>query len=275
MNKQMLRITIIILFVSVQLIGIATAVRYIASIEKGSLESPITGGSDISTVIELFIYILAVTLIIIITIKLFKKMLLLLEALAVFFMSDIVFELLFPFVVFNVIPIGTVMAILLTAAKMLKPNILTQNTALIFSTAGAGAIIGISFSPLAIVFFMLLLSAYDFISVFYTKHMVYMAKAMTERPTAFTASLPTAVGKGKRKAYAYQLGGGDLVVPLTLAVSSLIHYGPKAAYFVMVFSLFGLLLLFEFVMGKKGKALPALPPISAAACLGLLISTLI
>jgi presenilin-like A22 family membrane protease len=99
-----------------------------------------------------------------------------------------------------------------------------------------------------------------------------MAKAITERPTAFTAAIPC---KTKKFSHTFQLGGGDLAIPLVFAVSVLNTHGFWSMFFTLAGALTALLLLFAYVFRKPGKALPALPPISAGACLGFALSLIL
>src|SRR3989338_4603794 len=107
--------------------------------------------------------------------------------------------------------IGIAFAILLTASRIvLSENLLLRNAASIIAIIGAGALLGVSLGVVPVIVFVILLSAYDFIAVFKTKHMVTLAKAMTKKNLAFTIALPT-------KEHKFELGTGDLVVPLVFA----------------------------------------------------------
>ena len=155
---------------------------------------------------------------------------------------------------------------------MRKPTILSQNVALIFAVSGAGAIIGGSLGVLPVIILLLALSVYDFISVFWTKHMVYLAKAITEKPRAFTAAVPC---KTKKYSHVFQLGGGDLVMPLILAVSVMGRFSLSHALLTSFGGFLALAAVFSYVLKRPGQALPALPPISMGACLGFAVSVLL
>lgn len=268
MDEKRVMLLLIALFLSVQALGI-----YVGSQLISAGISVVENPEDVSTSGLLFVYILATTALVILIIKYKKWLLRVLEAFAIFFASDVVFE------TFIGAP-GLVLAAALTAYKVLRPSLVSQNLALIFSVAGAGAVLGASLGIMPVIVFMLLLATYDFISVFVTKHMVYMAKEITKTPMAFTAALPYApspaeakrLGKegAAKKAHVFQLGGGDLVIPLVFSVSVLHAYGLKAAMFTELGAAVALVLLFLSVM-KKPKALPALPPITAGALLGFLL----
>ena len=59
-----------------------------------------------------------------------------------------------------------------------KPSVAVHNIVVILGIAGMGAVLGLQLTPLVIVALLLILSVYDFIAVYKTKHMVKMAKDM-------------------------------------------------------------------------------------------------
>lgn len=283
-NKKQSLAVISIIFLATQILGLYTAVQYDSFVKQGIIEPAFDNPESVSNSFYLFIYILVMTLILILLIKVWKKVIRVIEAMAIFFTAGIVFSFLYvpihysiiaPFlkmdlpILIDLVPIT--LAFVLTIWKMIKPNHFKQNIALIFSVAGAGAVIGTSMDLLPIMIFILILSVYDFISVFITKHMIYMAKAITETPTAFTAAIPCKQGKFE---HVYQLGGGDLVMPLVISSSVLINYGFKEMLFTSAGSFIALMILFYFVM-KKPIALPALPPICAGSLIGFAIGLII
>ena len=259
-----------IIFLSVQVIGLATAIQYNNAIEAGEAETIFENPDDINNSFYIFIYILVMTAVMLVIIKFKENLIYVIEAIALFFTSWIVFDFLISYP-FN-LPIGIFLALGLTAWKMKWATHFSQNIALIISVAGSGAIIGSSFSVLPVMVFILLLSVYDFFSVFISKHMIYLAKAITKRPTAFTAAIPC---KTKEFTHTFQLGGGDLVIPLVFAVSIMNAHGLFNAIFALAGALIALIGLFLFIMKKPGLALPALPPIAAGAFIGFAISLLI
>jgi presenilin-like A22 family membrane protease len=280
-NENRTLVLLLLIFLSVNALGLYTGYQYAQAIDAGVLEPAFENPEETMNAVIIFAYILAITGVIILIIRYKKSLLRVLEAIAIFVASDIVFEFLIPYALFGVLPIGLVLALILTVVKYRRPTFLTQDIALIFTGAGAGAVIGVSFGVLPVLVFILMLSIYDFFSVFISKHMVYMAKAITETPMAFTAALPTDFGKprpvGKartrKKVHVFQLGGGDLVIPLVFAVSVMRWYGLGHALFAVLGAMVAMILLFAYVLRKPGIPLPALPPVSAGACLGFVIST--
>ncbi len=305
LNKIQVIVLLIIMFVTVQILGIATGYRYLHLMSIGEVEPALGDPASPMSSILLFAYLMVITAIMILVIKFKKEILTGFEALAIFFASLIVFDLLIPAIRIQgiIIPISLILAIGLTAIHLHKRSHLTQNLALTIAVAGAGAVLGASLGVVPVLIFMLALGIYDFISVFYTKHMVYMAKAITEKPRAFTAALPTQTRgkekhvekltkkrtrtnkeksktknenkKGLRKySKTFQLGGGDLAIPLVFTVS-LLRIGPIQALAAAIGSLIALVLLFSYLLKRPGIAIPALPPVTAGAVLGFLISTIL
>src|SRR3989344_4577366 len=152
-------------------------------------------------------------------------------------------------------------ALILVALRLaFSKNILLRNISSVVASVGAGALIGASLGVLPILVFLILLSIYDFIAVFKTKHMVKLAKGITEKNLAFTFALPT-------KEHQFELGTGDIVIPLTFAVGLLAEAKGAFAYpyylipsiAVLAASLAGLLITLDYASRHKGVPLPALP----------------
>ncbi|MFH0986813.1 MAG: presenilin family intramembrane aspartyl protease [Candidatus Micrarchaeota archaeon] len=265
---------LIVIFLSVQAIGLLSAQKYLGYIERGELEPAMKNPDSIDNSVILFAIILGMTVLIILMIRFARFMIRIIEAVSIFFTSGISFGLLLSYVM----PLGTAdslsvgLALGLTAWKMLKPTHFSQNIALIFSVSGAGAVMGVSFGIIPVMVFMLLLSIYDFISVFITKHMVYMAKALTDKPTAFTAAIPT---KTAHYEHVFQLGGGDIVIPLMFAVSVLARYGLVQSLGAIAGAFIAAIALFWHVTKNPGRALPALPPICAGSVIGFIIALMV
>ncbi|MCD6528086.1 hypothetical protein J7K44_00340, partial [bacterium] len=161
---------------------------------------------------------------------------------------------------------------------ILKPSVLIHNLGVILGLAGAGAILGLSFSPQVVVFLLIIFSIYDYIAVYKTKHMVKMAKEMIETGVIFGLIIPqkfsdfkATLKEVKPGGRFFILGGGDVVFPLILC-SSLINKGFFISLFVALFALFGFWLSFYFFTKQKTrKPIPALPPIALFSIIGFLI----
>lgn len=283
MGEKIIALFFVGIFSLVQFMGLFIGSQYIGLIKSGQVEPVFGNPQNIGNSIFLMLYILAGAGVMILAIKFWKFFIRILEAVAIFFASVLTFMFLVPIDILFV-PVGILLAFALTAWKMLKPSIINQNLALIFSTASVGAILGASLGILPSLLFLILLAIYDFISVFVTKHMVYMAKEIVKTPTAFTLAFPYkfkkpvqfAVGKKKiRKMFhVFQLGGGDIAIPLMFTVSVFSVYGIQHALLTMIFSVIALGSLIYFVSKRPGRALPAIPFIAVGTVLGFLLSVL-
>ena len=123
---------------------------------------------------------------------------------------------------------------------------------------------------------LVVLSIYDFIAVYKTKHMVKIARDMIESGTILGLVFPFEFsgflksireirpGEGKFLV----LGGGDVAFPLIFSVSVL-GSGISKSFLIALFSLFGLIANFLFfIKQKERKPIPALPLISLFSIIG-------
>jgi len=159
-----------------------------------------------------------------------------------------------------------------------NPNVLSHNLLMILGLSGIGAILGLSFSPKVVIILLVILSVYDVVSVYKTKHMVRMAKSMIgsgviaaliipQRFSDFTMSL-SRIKPGEQ---IFFLGGGDVIFPLVLAVSVL-SQGFLKTIIISLFALIGFFVSsFLFALQKQRKPMPALPPIALFSIIGYLI----
>ncbi|NYZ77486.1 hypothetical protein H0O02_04195 [Candidatus Micrarchaeota archaeon] len=159
---------------------------------------------------------------------------------------------------------GIMLGLSLASAKMFMPAL--KNSAAVLATSGVGVIFGVSLAPLPVIIFLLLLSIYDYISVFKTKHMVEMAEFIVKKDLAFTIT-SKAVVEGKERRL--DLGTGDLIAPIILEVSVMAAI-PSATIFVFAGALVSLT-VFLLLVWKKKMVLPALPPLVFGMLIFLLL----
>jgi len=123
--------------------------------------------------------------------------------------------------------IFTILATIILIYWWLKfPTVIIHDLLMVLGMAGIGAMLGLSLEPKIVVLLLLVLSVYDFIAVYKTKHMITMAKSMLESGVIMGIVVPSAVS-GFRKGIKEVkpggefviLGGGDIVFPLLLSVS--------------------------------------------------------
>ncbi|MBI4406317.1 hypothetical protein HY571_00185 [Candidatus Micrarchaeota archaeon] len=163
----------------------------------------------------------------------------------------------------------------LITSRLILPQL--QQLLLLVTVAIVGGLLGASLDLLPAALLAALLSGYDVVAVFYTKHMVTLAKNLSKRGAAFSVN----VKAGKSS---LQLGTGDLVIPAMVIVSAnktgtvaLAHFGYTLllpSLMALVFALIGFALLLVYIEKKKGYW-PALPPVAFGAILGALIGTLL
>lgn len=182
--------------------------------------------------------------------------------------------------------IGMLFGLLLGVAKLVAERL--KNAAAIISSAGVGALFGFSLGFLPAALFIILLSLYDYIAVFKTRHMLEMARELSSRQLSFAVtakSLPARKPMEKKAEYMERaseegerldLGTGDLAVPVMISVSaySLGTNGLLYSAAAAAGSTVALFLLLKFV-SKERVFLPALPPICLGGMLALLAVKLI
>ncbi len=157
-----------------------------------------------------------------------------------------------------------------------------HNLILILTLPGIVALLGASLNPWTVVLILIIMSVYDYVAVYKTKHMVRMAKAMISGRAIFAMIFPehwqgfkSHLNEAHPGEGFMMLGTGDFVFPLIMAASAYI-VSPVAAWLVFSFALLGLLLMhLIFISQKIRRPMPALPPLAAFAIIGFLISTIL
>jgi len=182
--------------------------------------------------------------------------------------------------------IGDVFALILITLLLFWwwkwPSIFIQDLCMILAMAGAGSVLGLTFTPEVIVILLIIFSIYDFIAVYKTKHMVEMAKEMIRSRAILGLIVPPDLASFKQNLKQVKpggkfmvLGGGDVVFPLLLC-SSLVSSGILNSLIVALFSLIGLFAGFLFFISQKQKkAIPALPPIALFSIIGYFITKIL
>ncbi len=164
----------------------------------------------------------------------------------------------------------------------LRPQVWLHDLILILAITGLASFWGVALSPLAVIIFLAAMSIYDFIAVYKTRHMVFMAKEMIEAGSPLAFILPQKPAGFLAQANNIKigeefifLGGGDIALPLLLT-TSLIPQGLEPALVVGFFGLLGILAsLFLSLSQPKRRPIPALPPIALACLVGYLLTRLI
>lgn len=160
------------------------------------------------------------------------------------------------------------------------PYVWLHDLVLVLTLPGIAALLGASLNPWTAVFILIIMSVYDYVAVYKTKHMVRMAKAMISGRAIFAMIFPEHwqgfklhLNEARPGEGFMMLGTGDFVFPLIMAASAY-AVSPVAAWLVFSFALLGLLLMhLIFVFQKVRRPMPALPPLAAFAILGFLIAS--
>ena len=256
-----------IMFVASLLLGVWVATRLREAIISQELELPSFSAGTI------FLYVIFGTIFILILTKLSRRF------------KGVSYRVIFAIVIFGGLNIffstflapavALFLAFALTVYRMARPTIINHNLAIILSVAGIGGTLGLSLTPLGVIILLVILSVYDFIAVYKTKHMVRLAKEMIESQAILGFIIPEHwVGHREHisKAQPGQgfmfLGGGDVVIPTLFAVSVL-PSGVLVSIIVVGFALLGLLAdHYFFTHQAMRRAIPALPLIAGFSIVG-------
>jgi presenilin-like A22 family membrane protease len=175
-----------------------------------------------------------------------------------------------------------ILALILAGWKMFKPNTIIHNFTELFIYGGLAAFLIDFINIKAAAIMLLVISLYDMIAVWHTKHMVHLAKFQSEHHLFAGLFIPSSriKTKGRNKmttsikkgVTAAVLGGGDIGFPLLFAGVILKDFGFLYALVIALTASIALTLL--LVYSKKDKFYPAMPFLSAGCILGYLSLTL-
>ena len=259
----------ILIFVAVQLLGLYTGLFIIEDAPANPVVSEMTVVGTVPTFPLFVFYIILGAALFLLIIKLRIPLLFaLLEFAVVSATSSVFFYSVFrPFmadpILAMLVSISSGCALILL--KFLLPWL--KNIAAILSSVGAGAAFGFSFSFFAALFFLFIMAAYDYISVFRTKHMVSMAKEIMKRNMSFTITSTHRLPSGKISRM--DLGTGDLALPIMVSVAAF-SVSPALMAFVFLGSVAGVAGVL-FYAWKRRTFLPAVPFITMGISIGVLL----
>ncbi len=251
------------LFIITQILGFYSGIfitEEAKSNEVFSVLQAVPQPAEPASAFYLLFYVLLGALIMYLLVKFYKGELLfvLIEFAVVSFASSIVFySFLKPLLhlteltVVVSIAFGLALGLLKSALPSLK------NLAAVIATAGAGAVFGLSLTFFTSLLFLILLSVYDYIAVFRTKHMVEMANSFSKKEMSFMITSRQKTEKGEIR---LDLGTGDMLMPIILEVTGY-RLNPMLAVVIFLASVFSMFVLF-ILLTKKKTALPALPIIA-------------
>ena len=194
--------------------------------------------------------------------------------------------------------IALTIAFVLAVLKIFRPEPLTHNLSEIFMYAGIVVLFTPLFDLLWIALLLIIISIYDYIAVYRTKHMVTMAKGLMETKLFAGFFLPLdkkIKQKPKIKAKHEQtqivvkktniavIGGGDIAFPMLFAgvvleylITTLQIAKETALIKIFPIPIFATLaLIFLLVKGRKGQFYPAMPFLTAGVFAGLGVTLLL
>ena len=265
------------------------ALLVIGPFEDAGMQAFADSGDPMNLVI-FFAIIIAMTLVILLIAKYWKKQLIQLIILgAVGYTSFYVFLPLLALIVSGWWPLilSIAFALVLTITLFKYPEWYIIDICGVIVGAGAIAIFGISLDIFLVLILLIILAVYDAISVYKTKHMIDLAD------TVMDLKLPVLLVVPKIRKYsllketkslkeklkddeerdAFFMGLGDIVMPgiLVAATYHNISGGFPIALGVIVGTLAGFIVLMTFVI--KGKPQAGLPCLCGGAILGYLVSS--
>lgn len=261
----------IFLFLLVQLLGLYVGYKLFLAKEIVALGTS-------SSLFTFFTAFAISTVLLILVIKYFRPRLLfkLLFAFLIFVGADTVFGVFLPSL------IGSFLALILVGVRFYSPTILSQNAAMIIAISGISATLGLLFPLEAVLVILAVLSIYDVIAVYRTKHMITLFKGLLESGTPFAIIVPDKGASVRADVATAQpgtgkflmLGTGDLAFPIIFAVSAF-GLGLVHSVAIILGALIGMFLI-HLILAQKGHgAIPALPPIVFTSLLAFIFSLLI
>jgi presenilin-like A22 family membrane protease len=159
-----------------------------------------------------------------------------------------------------------VAAAVITLLKFKETDIVTHNLGEILLYGGIVALFVPMLNLFAVTLLLIIMSVYDFIAVFITKHMVSLAK-MQESLGIFSGIIVV------NKDEVAILGGGDIAFTMLFASVVLRDFGSMPALLAVYGAALGILAL--IIIGEKKKFYPAMPFVTIGCLLGYGLSMII
>jgi len=190
--------------------------------------------------------------------------------------SKTIFSAIFPDFIANIL------ALVVVALWVALPYVLVHNIAIVFAISGISAELGFAVSFSTILILLAVLSIYDVIAVYKTKHMITMFRNLMDKGVILSIIVPVKIKDFMQKMDKAQpgkgflfLGTGDLAFPLIFAVSAL-KFSMISSLFIIAGAMVGATIVFYLLVNQtQRRALPALPPIAICSVLGFLASLMV
>ncbi len=251
-HKLSITLLIVLLFLTAQYIGLFVTKNYLKKELPYNIERPKLEPS--TSYIPIFSFILLATILALILIK-FNAILLW----QIWFLISVIFTLSISLSSFINQTLAFLIAIVLAFYKVFRNNIIIHNFTELFIYGALAALFVPLVSLFSAILLLILISIYDYIAVWRTKHMIKLAKFQSKVKTFAGLFIPY----GKETAV---LGGGDIGFPLLFSGVVLNKLG-NIAFIVPLFTSLSLFVL--FYLAKKKKFYPAMPFISTGCFIGL------
>ncbi len=256
--------------------------------------SPFSNSNNISNSYFLFAYVLITAVLLLLVLKVYKGnfLFLALEIGLIFFSAIQIFSL------FLSSLYSLILSFFAIGLRFSFPS--SRPYLLSFAAALVGALLGSWLGLIPAILLAALLLVYDIVAVFFTKHMIELAKSLSSRGAAFSITVSANSTKNKESfknpnvskskvskqtksankkkdsqttssnsLETIELGTGDLVIPAMIIVSAL-NTSLSLAIVALAGSLTGMLALIYLLERKKGYY-PALPPLAGGAIVFILI----
>ncbi len=185
-----------------------------------------------------------------------------------------VFELVFPQL------LSMIIAGVFITGLFLLPIVWVHDVVVAIAAAGIGPMFGLQFSWQAAAFILIILSVYDVVAVFVTRHMILLAREMIRHQASFAFIIPEKWQEFKNNLSTVQpgtgfliIGGGDVILPMLLTSSTYLIQ-PSLAWWVVLGTLIGVFLNHSLLVAYR-RPLPAMPFLTLGAFLGLTVGFLL
>ena len=192
--------------------------------------------------------------------------------------------------------VAMLIAFIISILKLYKPNIIIQNLSEIFIYGGLAAIFVPIINLFAAIMLLIVVSIYDFVAVFKTKHMIKLAKFQSKSKVFAGLLIPYEKAKvsfkdiktkseikmiNQNKPAVAVLGGGDIGFTLIFAGVVMKDLMLQETVFIgflktlIIPFLVSLALLVLLLKGQQNKFYPAMPVLSVGCFIGYLVVLLI
>ncbi len=180
-------------------------------------------------------------------------------------------------------PMSFYFAVIVVLLFIFWRRVLMHDVGLIIAIAGLASIVGLGLSPKVAIVALLVLSFYDIVAVYKTKHMVSMARSMILSGAPFGFVVPIQWSDFLKNRDEAQpgigdkfilLGAGDVGLPILLMSSTVLN-SIWSGIIVGIFALIGVFVThLLFINQDKREPMAALPPIATFAIIGYLLTVL-